>query len=89
MRVLWITNYPLGKMRHLLGLSTMQSGTWILAAQEALDNHPEIRLGIATTMKRQESVSFSDNGTSYYCLNIGDPFHIKKGSQVILRSGKK
>lgn len=69
MKVLWITNAPVGSMCSILGKNVAQSGTWVDATAFELIKQGEVDLGIATISNTGSNEKVIEGSITYYCIN--------------------
>lgn len=67
MKILWITNTPLGPLGQALG-GKRANGVWMDALSEDFKQHCEHQLVIATTGFVDRPLHLQENGISYYAL---------------------
>lgn len=82
MRILWITNAPIGDACTALGFPASQSGSWIEAAAAKLIEDKNIILGIATTAQISHPISKEYGGIKYYCISGGKAHRGKRAPKV-------
>lgn len=70
MRVLWITNQPIGAAAKRLSFSGA-SGTWMDPPLYDLMKNPEIQLSVAFICNVHEWETFSEENVDYYCIPRG------------------
>lgn len=82
MKILWVTNVPIGKHSELTGNESVIGG-WMVAALEMLQQISTINLCIATTWPVKSIKSIKELNTEYILLPGGLPFkynHQKKNN---------
>lgn len=92
MRVLWVTNQPIAKLREMLNVSVGQSGGWMETSYEAIKLCDDIELGIATIYSGNDLKIGKEGRHRFYGVpskqTIGDyqfkdPYNIEQWSNVI------
>lgn len=73
MKVLWITNVPIGDICNRLGLAKAASGGWIDALLDDLKNVKDIQIVLATTGGTNKTVLVECDGIKSYLLPGGGP----------------
>lgn len=80
MKVLWMTNTPLGAACEALGTARAQSGSWVDATARALAATPEPpQLAVATLAPGRELRRAEKDGVTYYCIPGG---HAHRGARA-------
>ena len=65
MKILWITNRPIGAGERKLNLKP-KSGTWLEPALNGLKEYPELSIDVSSPAKVEKVESFSEDGVGYY-----------------------
>lgn len=68
MRILWVTNQPIAKLRDMLGVPLGQSGGWMESAFEAIKDSSDFTLGIATIYIGSELLHTTEGGHDYFAV---------------------
>lgn len=78
MRILWLTNIPIGKTGELF-FGKKSNGLWMDAALAGFEQNEEHRLFVATTAAVKETRSATHNGVTYYLLPDRPSYQYKSG----------
>ena len=68
MKVLWISNFPLGKHREMLRVGYNQSGGWLETAYAALKDTADIELGVASIYNGSTMRSEIEGNNTFYLV---------------------
>ncbi|MCE5348299.1 MAG: glycosyltransferase [Bacteroidales bacterium] len=73
MRIIWITNIPIGPLCELAGQYKSPNGSWLEAAFSAIEEVMELELTIVTVARVKSIRKLNKNRHSYYVLPGGFP----------------
>lgn len=68
MKVLWLTNVPIGQHKQLLGTTDAQSGGWMETTYTELKSLSEIELGICTLYSGKEIKKITEGNNVFYLI---------------------
>jgi len=86
MRIVWVTNLPIGSLAEKLGV-TASSGSWIYAALKEI-TIPSNEVFVITTCKIKDKIAIKENNVTFIGLPTGDPsaFSVCKRTEGIWRN---